>query len=260
VRRWRAEESRRLTSIRVSETADRGVRDAALAAMLALAAYASPSLSVPVRRFPGVVARLPGHTNAVALTFDDGPHPRGTPAVLEALDRAGARATFFVVGEAARRHRGLLAEILSAGHEIALHGDRHLPHALMLPRSVERDLERGRAEVEQEAGVPVTALRAPYGAASLATLAYARRHGLTVAGWTRWGWDWRPGATAGSIAASATRSLRGGEVILLHDSDAYSARESWRATAAAVPLICAELERAGLVTASFRDANVTSRD
>jgi peptidoglycan/xylan/chitin deacetylase (PgdA/CDA1 family) len=135
----------------VTETAARGGRDAALVAALALAAYATPALSVPVRRFPGIVTRGRRPTDAVALTFDDGPHPQGTPAVLEALDRAGARASFFVVGEAVRRHRGLLAEILSAGHEIALHGDRHLPHALMLPRSVLRDLERGRAEVEQEA-------------------------------------------------------------------------------------------------------------
>jgi peptidoglycan/xylan/chitin deacetylase (PgdA/CDA1 family) len=244
----------------VTETAARGGRDAALVAALALAAYATPALSVPVRRFPGIVTRGRRPTDAVALTFDDGPHPQGTPAVLEALDRAGARASFFVVGEAVRRHRGLLAEILSAGHEIALHGDRHLPHALMLPRSVLRDLERGRAEVEQEAGVAVTALRAPYGAASLATLAYARRRGLTVAGWTRWGWDWRAAVTADSIAAAATRSLAGGEVILLHDSDTYGARDSWRATAAAVPLICARLERVGLVAAPFRDVTATLGD
>jgi peptidoglycan/xylan/chitin deacetylase (PgdA/CDA1 family) len=228
--------------------------------MLALAAYAAPSLAVPAGRFPGIVTRLSRPTDTVALTFDDGPHPRGTPAVLEALDRAGARASFFVVGEAVRRHRGLLAEILSGGHAIALHGDRHLPHVLMLPGSVRRDLERGQAEIEQQAGVAITALRAPYGAASLATLAYARRRGLTVAGWTRWGWDWRAAATADSITTAATRSLGGGEVILLHDSDAYSAPGSWRAAAAAVPLICARIERAGLVAAPFRDVNATPGD
>ncbi|MDX6544542.1 MAG: hypothetical protein QOG02_316 [Gaiellales bacterium] len=228
--------------------------------MLALAAYAAPSLAVPAGRFPGIVTRLSRPTDTVALTFDDGPHPRGTPAVLEALDRAGARASFFVVGEAVRRHRGLLAEILSGGHAIALHGDRHLPHVLMLPGSVRRDLERGQAEIEQQAGVAITALRAPYGAASLATLAYARRRGLTVAGWTRWGWDWRAAATADSITTAATRSLGGGEVILLHDSDAYSAPGSWRAAAAAVPLLCARIERAGLVAAPFRDVNATPGD
>jgi peptidoglycan-N-acetylglucosamine deacetylase len=221
---------------------------------LALAAYAAPSLSVPLRRFPGVVTRLPGPSRSVSLTFDDGPHREGTPAVLDALGDAGVTATFFVLGEAVRRHRGLVATILAAGHEIALHGDRHLPHALMPPWVVARDLERGRLEVEQEAGRAVFAVRAPYGAASLATLAYARRNGLTAAGWTRWGWDWRAGATPESIAAAATRSLSGGEVILLHDSDAHSAHGSWRSTVAALPAILRTLERVGLAVAPLCDA------
>jgi peptidoglycan/xylan/chitin deacetylase (PgdA/CDA1 family) len=227
---------------------------------VALAVYAAPSLAVPVRRFPGVVTRLPGSGRSVSLTFDDGPHPEGTPAILEALAEAGVTATFFVLGEAVRRHRGLVPSILAAGHEIALHGDRHLPHALTPPWVVVRDLERGRAEVEQEAGRAVQAVRAPYGAASLATLAYVRRHGLTAAGWTRWGWDWRAGASAGSIAAAATRSLVGGEVILLHDSDAHSAPGSWRATAAALPEICRVLRQADLIVAPFCEATATPRD
>jgi peptidoglycan-N-acetylglucosamine deacetylase len=227
---------------------------------LAVAVYAAPSLSVPLRRFPGVVTRLPEPRRAVSLTFDDGPHPEGTPAVLEALGEAGVTATFFVLGEAVRRHRGLVASILAEGHEVALHGDRHLPHALTPPWVVERDLDRGHAEVEQEAGRAVLAVRAPYGAASLTTLAYARRQGLTAAGWTRWGWDWRAAASVGSIVAAATRSLAGGEVILLHDSDAYSAAGSWRATAAAVPEICRILEQADLAVVPFCDATATLRD
>ena len=207
-----------------------------------------------------MVTRLPGSPPAVALTFDDGPHPGGTPAVLDALARAGARATFFVVGEAVRRHPGLLAEILSAGHEVALHGDRHLPHALLPPWVVARDLARGRAEIEREVGGVVAAVRAPFGAASLGTLDYARRHRLFVAGWTRWGWDWHSRATAESIASRATRSLAGGEVILLHDSDAYSTAGTWRATAAAVALICERLERRGLETVALCDAVATARD
>jgi len=226
---------------------------------LAMAVHAAPSLSVPLRRFPGVVTHLPEQGRSVSLTFDDGPHPEGTAAILDALCKAGVTATFFVVGEAVRRHRGMVASMLAAGHEIALHGDRHLPHALMPPRLVARDLDRGRAEIEQVAGRAVVAVRAPYGAASLATLAYARRHGLTAAGWTRWGWDWRAGASAASIAAAATRALRGGEVILLHDSDAYSAPGSWRSTAAAVPEICRVIRQAELAVVPFCEATATLR-
>ena len=239
--------------------ADRSTDLIALAAA-ALAANAAPSLAVPCRRFPATVTRLPGSAATVALTFDDGPHPDGTPAVLEALARARAQATFFVVGEQVRRHRGLLAEITAAGHEVGLHGDRHRPHALMTPGAVARDLERGQGEVEDELGSPVSVLRAPYGAASVGTLAYARRHRLALVGWTRWGWDWRAAATAASITSAACRSLAGSEIILLHDSDAYAARGSWQATADALPLICARLEECGLATVRLRDAIVTPRD
>ena len=73
------------------------------------------------RRSGDLAAPAPG----VALTFDDGPHPEGTPAMLEVLARAGARATFFVVGEQVQRRPALLAEIAAAGHAVALHGYRH---------------------------------------------------------------------------------------------------------------------------------------
>nr|MDQ6915248.1 polysaccharide deacetylase family protein [Actinomycetota bacterium] len=61
----------------------------------------------------------------VGLTFDDGPHARGTPATLEALREAGAHATFFLVGEQVERRPQLAAEIVAQGHAIALHGYRH---------------------------------------------------------------------------------------------------------------------------------------
>ena len=210
------------------------------------AAHAAPALSaVGPLRFPGVLKRVES-SDAVALTFDDGPHPQGTPAVMAELDRLGMRATFYLVGREVRKRPALVAELVAAGHEVAVHGDRHLPHAAMPPWWVARDLARGTEAVERAAGVPVRSLRAPFGAASLATLAFARSRGLVLASWTRWGRDWERRATPESIAARLTRGLAGGDVLLLHDSDAYSAFRSWQATAAAVPLIGEAIARAGL--------------
>lgn len=62
----------------------------------------------------------------VALTFDDGPHPIGTPAVLEILVHSGVVATFFLVAEQAERHPRVVAQLVAGGHEVALHGYRHL--------------------------------------------------------------------------------------------------------------------------------------
>jgi peptidoglycan/xylan/chitin deacetylase (PgdA/CDA1 family) len=187
-------------------------------------------------------------SDAVALTFDDGPHPAGTPAVLEELDRHGLRATFYVVARHVRRHRAVVAEVVAAGHDLGVHGGPHLPHSAIPPLVLERLLERARAAIEDVAGVGVRSLRAPFGAASLATVRYAAQAGLPLVSWSRWGRDWERRATAASIAARVTDDLRGGDIVLLHDSDAYSAHRSWERTVDAIPLIARSLREAGFAT------------
>ncbi len=213
------------------------------------AVYASPGIAALGRaRYPGVVRSLDGAVGGVALTFDDGPHPAGTPAVLQELDRHGLRATFYVVAAHARRHPDVLRETVAAGHELGLHGGPHVPHGLLPPLALARVLGRAQAEIEEVAGVEVRSVRAPFGAASLGTLRYAARHGLPLVSWSRWGRDWEPRATAASIARRIARDVTGGDILLLHDSDAYSAPRSWERTAAALPAIAKRLRQARLAT------------
>jgi peptidoglycan-N-acetylglucosamine deacetylase len=212
-----------------------------------LAAYASPGLAaVGKLRYPGVARRVAGRAGGVALTFDDGPHPDGTPAVLAELDRLGMRATFYVVFSQARRCPRVLGDIVAAGHELGLHGGRHLPHALVPPLVLERGLARARAEIEGLAGVELRTLRAPFGAASLSTLRFATQSGMLLVGWSRWGRDWERRATPESIARRVAEGATAGDILLLHDSDAYSAAGSWRRTAAALPGIGDSLAGTGL--------------
>ncbi|MCL4802179.1 MAG: polysaccharide deacetylase family protein, partial [Burkholderiales bacterium] len=94
-------------------------------AVLTAAAFAPRS-----RLLGPFLLRLPAPAAArgeVALTFDDGPHPEITPRVLDLLDRAGAQASFFVVGEHARRHARLVREIATRGHAVENHSHRHSP-------------------------------------------------------------------------------------------------------------------------------------
>jgi peptidoglycan-N-acetylglucosamine deacetylase len=225
---------------------------AALAAA-AVAAYASPGLAaVGPLRYPGVVRRGSGVGDVVAVTFDDGPHPEGTPAVLAELERLGMRATFYVVAGRARQHPGVLREVLAGGHELGLHGGPHLPHGLVPPLVLERELGRARAEIEQIAGAELRTLRVPFGAASLSTLRFAAVHGMQVVGWSRWGRDWERRATPEAIARRVAGGVRGGDILLLHDSDAYSAAGSWRRTAAALPAVGELLAARGLGTADMR--------
>jgi peptidoglycan/xylan/chitin deacetylase (PgdA/CDA1 family) len=199
----------------------------------------------PLCRALGIDRRQPG-AGGVLLTFDDGPHPEGTPAVLAALEREGAHAVFFLVGEQVERHGSLAAEVAAAGHEIALHGYRHVNQMRVTPGWLARDLRRGADAIERATGRAPVLYRPPYGIFTPAGLALARRAGLSPLLWSAWGRDWRARTTAREIASLATRSIGPGDVILLHDADWYSASGSHRRTAAAVPLVLEELAKRGL--------------
>lgn len=190
----------------------------------------------------GLPRRLPT-TAGVALTFDDGPHPEGTPAMLEVLARAGAPATFFVVGEQVRRRPALMAEIAAAGHGIGLHGFRHRLQARLPAAVVREDLCRGVAAIEDAVGASPVLHRPPFGIYSPAGLAAVRAAGLRPLLWSRWGKDWRRRTTPRRIAERVLAGVLPGDVILLHDADFYSARGSHRRTAAALTPILRELDR-----------------
>jgi peptidoglycan/xylan/chitin deacetylase (PgdA/CDA1 family) len=202
-----------------------------------LAAAASLSL-------PRTVPAAPG----VALTFDDGPHPEGTPAVLDVLARAGARATFFVIGEQVVRRPALVARAAAEGHLIALHGFRHRLQLRCSPAQVADDVARGVAAIEDATGARPALHRPPFGIYSPAGLRAAEERELAPLLWSRWGKDWRRWTTPGRIAGRCTRSVLPGDVILLHDADFYSAHGSHRHTVIALELIVTELNRRKLGT------------
>jgi peptidoglycan/xylan/chitin deacetylase (PgdA/CDA1 family) len=201
----------------------------------------------PAARRVGVARTLPA-ARGVALTFDDGPHPEGTPAVLELLAEHDARAWFFLVGEQVERRPELAARIAASGHLVALHGYRHRLQLRLSAAEVADDYRRGLAAIEDATGSAVRRHRPPYGVYSPRGLDAARRTGLDPLLWSRWGKDWRKFTTPGRIARRATRNLSAGDVILLHDADFYSARNSHRRTAEALPEIIDELNRLGLDT------------
>jgi peptidoglycan/xylan/chitin deacetylase (PgdA/CDA1 family) len=226
------------------------MRPAIFAASVAATAWSAPAAAPhapALARALGVPRRLE-QAQGVALTFDDGPHPHGTPAMLDALERAGATATFFLVGEQVRREPALAREIVAAGHGVALHGDRHRCQLRLTPRMLDDDLGRVATTVHDATERSPGLYRPPYGVFSAAGLALVRRRGWGTLLWSRWGRDWAAHAKPQRIAARATRALAPGDVILLHDADTYSSEGSWRRTAAALPAILEAVQRAGLRT------------
>jgi peptidoglycan-N-acetylglucosamine deacetylase len=220
----------------------------ALTAGAVWTAPAMAAVSAPACAALHIQRRLdePAAPRDVALTFDDGPHPQGTPAVLEIMADRGARATFFLVGEQVERDPGLAREIAAAGHAVALHGHRHRNELRVPPRALAGDLDRGVAVIERATGAPVARYRPPYGVFSAAGLLLARRRGWEPTLWSRWGRDWRRRTTPARIAATVLTGLVAGDVVLLHDADHYSAPGSWRRTATALPMILDAIADRGL--------------
>jgi peptidoglycan/xylan/chitin deacetylase (PgdA/CDA1 family) len=193
----------------------------------------------------GIELRQPG-SEGVAITFDDGPHPQGTPLVLDVLREAAVPATFFLAGEQVVRRPSLAAEIVTAGHRVELHCHRHRNQLRLTPGQLLDDAERGRAAIEDATGQAVRDYRPPYGIFSASGLLAIRRRGWRPVLWSLWGRDWRRRATAQSIAERATSGAAAGDILLLHDADHYSAGGSWSRTAAALPAILDELGGQGL--------------
>ncbi len=193
------------------------------------------------RRLPGL-ERLDPPGARFALTFDDGPDPDATPAVLDALDAAGAKATFFLVGEQVEAHPDLAAEVVARGHAVGLHAHRH----------VEQDeLDDVTADFDAVGALVESALyRPPYGRFSEASYAECLRRGLTPVYWSGWGCDWEP-IPAARIADLAIRDLEPGAILLLHDSSRYAYRDSAMATAQALPAILATAAERGLETVAL---------
>jgi len=186
-----------------------------------------------------------GRPNTAVLSFDDGPDPEGTPAVLDALEAEGVRATFFVLGEQLLANPRLGRTLTERGHEVALHGHRHEPHDDLRPQAVRDDIARGLGTAEVACGRRPRFYRPPYGFFTGPSHAACADLGLEPVLWSAWGLDWEE-VPASRIAELVVRDLAEGAIVLLHDSARYAPRADVRPTAEAIPAIAAAAREAGL--------------
>lgn len=194
----------------------------------------------------------------VALTFDDGPHPQVTPAVLDLLDNFGAKASFFCVGQLVTTHPDLVRDILRRGHSVENHTQHH-PKGFSCygPGALRREITAAQAAIEAVGGHPRW-FRAPMGLRSPLLDPVLARLGLRYASWTRRGYD----AVDGDAAAVLTRLTSGlgaGSVLLLHDG-CYARTPSGQPVVLAVlPELLKHLAGLGLHAVSLPMALPTPR-
>lgn len=158
--------------------------------------------------------------NEIALTFDDGPDPDVTPRVLDLLDQAEMRATFFCIGRKVEAHPGVAAEIARRGHRVENHTQNH-PHlfACYPAPALRREIEDAQKAIEHATGRRPRLFRAPAGLRNPLLDWVLHRTGLRLVAWTRRGFD----AVDQNPTAVARRLLTGlapGDILLLHDGSA----------------------------------------
>jgi peptidoglycan/xylan/chitin deacetylase (PgdA/CDA1 family) len=229
----------------------KSVRDRGIPYRLLNGAHRIPATGIGRRLFPAIT-RLKS-AEAVALTFDDGPD-RGLDRFLDVLEEAGAKATFFAVGEQVKHDPGSLREIVSGGHHVGVHCYRHLDHLRLTPGQVVEDMHRAQEIIEEATGRPAHLFRPPYGHFCMASWMEAGRQGWKRTLWTfdRDARDWEAGATPASIANNIGWP-NSGDIILMHDSDRYGSPGSWRNTLKALPVILERIHDRGLKARSIME-------
>ncbi len=208
---------------------------------IALAGVVCPQLGMYGR----VLWRGPTDRGEVALTFDDGPHLEHTPKILELLDRADAKATFFVIGRKASAHPELLVEIAARGHALGIHGFDH--DRFMTLRSAKRitdDLRRSLDAVQAACGQRPALFRPPVGLMSPRVAEAADKLSLQIIAWSVRGLDGVSSASAHRVAARVASRVRPGAIVLLHDGAEHD--DHVPAAIAALPRVLDAMSAKGL--------------
>jgi peptidoglycan-N-acetylglucosamine deacetylase len=203
------------------------------------------------------VTRLPDAAAArgeIALTIDDGPDPDVTPQVLDMLDAAGAKATFFCIGKDVERHADLARDMVARGHSVENHSQHHLKlFATLGPWQMRREVTDAQESIAATVGRapcyfrPTAGLRNPFLEPILASL------DLRLVTWTRRPFDTRCGDPA-EVVRRLTRDLVAGDILLMHDGNAAQTRAGKPVILEALPRLLAALQSAGLRSVTLAHA------
>ena len=190
----------------------------------------------------------------IAITIDDGPNPQVTPAVLDILDEASARATFFCIGQAVETYPHLAREIVRRGHAIENHSYAHRHHfSLMGLSQLRSEISRAQNVISQVTGRIPVYFRAPAGLRSPLLDPVLQRLNLQLVSWTRRGFD-TVVTDPNKVQRKLERNLSAGDILLLHDGNAAFCANGKPVVLDVLPKLLATVRGRGLHAVSLRDA------
>jgi len=179
------------------------------------------------KRQPNIIVHGDGSRREIALTFDDGPHPRDTPQVLDVLAKHNIHATFFLVGRYIEQHPHLVKRIHEAGHQLALHCYRHLPFPIENDSTLKGQLIRSRNAIANACGISpktIRHVRPPYGFFTAKTLSMLNEWGYQMVLWDNMPLHFIQPAQW--TVQQIRDNVLPGSIIVLHDGNGHGAKVS----------------------------------
>lgn len=192
-------------------------------ALLAFLAPSSPAAAQGYGSAPatgsGTVSSWPTGRKLVALTYDDGPHAKVTPELMDLLEKRKVPATFYLLGRSVQANPKLTAEVVRRGFEVGNHSYSHPQFTKVGADGTRRELRRTAELITTSAGsdVAIPTMRPPYGAHNATVRAVCAEMGYPVILWDVDTNDWRSGMTTEKIVATVVDKARDGSIILMHD-------------------------------------------
>jgi peptidoglycan/xylan/chitin deacetylase (PgdA/CDA1 family) len=175
------------------------------------------------------VWRLPATSRALALTFDDGPHPEWTPAALDMLARSGVRATFFLIGREAEKHPGIVRRIVAEGHTLGGHSYDHTVITTQSASALAADLARCRDAIAQACGTVTQLFRPPKGEVSFGSIRTVCREGFTLVHWSKTYSDYRQDGAPALLERIERLGAEDRDILLFHDNNRHTVEALERA-------------------------------
>ena len=213
---------------------------ALLCSIICLANYAYASKNSPVYK------SSENESNKIAITFDDGPHPRNTKKILDVLEKYSVKATFFVIGVNAKNYPEALQQVINSGHEIGNHTYSHHILKSKTKDSIIREILDTEKEISKKSSYFTTLVRPPCGIFDSTLVDIANENGYKIVLWSIDTNDWAH-AGSNSIVEAVIKNVKGGDIILFHD---YTSGEN--NTVEALNILIPKLQKMGyeLVTVS----------
>ncbi|PKQ16784.1 MAG: hypothetical protein CVT67_03160 [Actinobacteria bacterium HGW-Actinobacteria-7] len=192
-------------------------------------------------------------TKVVALTFDDGPWPKSTEAILDVLKREQVPGTFFMLGVRVKKAPAVARRVVAEGHQVANHTLGHRLLTKEKPKEIKHQIRGGAAAIKKYTGVSTRWLRPPYGGMNAKSWKVARVEKVHVVIWDVDSKDWtKPGAQ--KIASNVVRHAKPGSIILMHDGGGDRSQ-----TVKALPTIIKKLRAKGYLFVTVEELYAVKR-